>query len=136
MKDLLPTWLLLTGHRALRTLAGTSVRTGPLTTRGETPAVADAGVAADLHLAADVRGDLAAQVALNLEIGLDVVAELYQLLVREVPGALVEIDGRGGQGLDRAGPADPEDVGERDLHPLLAGEVHADETCHVRAYSS
>src|SRR4029450_2526612 len=124
MKDLLPTWLLLTGHRALRTLAGTSVRTGPLTTRGETPAVADAGVAADLDLAADVRGDLAAQVALNLEIGLDVVAELDQLLIREVFGALVQINGGCGQRLDRAGATDPEDVGERDLHPLFAGKIH------------
>src|SRR4029453_8819649 len=130
MKDLLPTWLLLTGHRALRTLAGTSVRTGPLTTHGETPAVADAGVAAHLDLAADVRGDLAAQVALNLEIGLDVVAELDQLLIREGFGALVQINGGWGPRLDRGGATDPEDVGERDPHPLFAGKIHADESSH------
>src|SRR4030095_15862323 len=119
MKDLLPTWLLLTGHRALRTLAGTSVRTGPRPTPGDTPAVADAGVAADLDLAADVGGDLAAQGAFNLEIGLDVVAERDQLLVREVLSALVQVNAGRGERLHGAGPTDPEDVGERDLHPLL-----------------
>ena len=52
--------LLLTGDRALRTLAGTRVGMGPLTVNGQTAAVADALVAADLDLAADVGGDLAA----------------------------------------------------------------------------
>src|SRR3954449_9908365 len=69
---LLPTGLLLASDGALRTLAGTSVRPRPLTAHGETPAVADALVSADLDLAADIGGDLAAQVALNLEIALDV----------------------------------------------------------------
>src|SRR5439155_26863612 len=40
-----------------------------------------------------------------------------------------------GQRFGRAGAADAEDVGERDLHPLVAGEIDADEACHVRAYS-
>ena len=35
----------------------------------------------------------------------------------------------------RAGPADAVDVGERDLHPLVAGEIDADETCHAVAFS-
>ena len=93
---------------------------------GQAPAVADAGVAADLDLAANVRGDLAAKVTFNLEIALDVFAELNQLLVREVLGALVQVNRGSGQCLDGTGATDPVDVGERDLHPLLAGEIHAD----------
>ena len=89
--------------------------------------MADALVAADLDLAADVRGDLAAQVTLNLEIGLDVVAELDQLLVREVLGALVQVNRGSSQCLDGTGTTDAEDVGERDLHPLLAGKIDADD---------
>jgi len=54
--------------------------------------VPDALVATDLDLATDVGGDLAAKVTLNLEIGLDVVAELNQLLFREVLRALVQVD--------------------------------------------
>src|SRR4029453_11985535 len=103
---------------------------GPRAPQGETPAVADAGVAADLHLAADVRGDLAAKVTFNLEIGLDVVAELDQLLVREVLGALVQVNRGRGQGLNGTGATDPVNVGKRDLHPLFAGQIDADESCH------
>src|SRR3954452_22032642 len=126
LKALLPTRLLLTCDRALRTLAGTSVGPRALTPDGEPTAVTDAGVAADLDLASDVRGDLAAQVALYLEIGLDVVAELDQLLVREVLDALVQIDRGGGQRLGCTRATDTEDVSERDLHPLLAGKIDAD----------
>jgi len=53
--------------------------------------VPDAGVAADLDLPADVGGDLAAQVALDLEVGVDVVAQLDDFLVGEVLCALVRL---------------------------------------------
>jgi hypothetical protein len=88
--------------------------------------VADARVAADLHLAADVCGDLAAKVTFNSVIGLDELAQLHDLIVGQVSGALVRVDARCGQGGDRTGAADPEDVRERDLRPLVAGEVDAD----------
>ena len=78
--------LLLAGDGALRALAGARVGLGALTAHGQAPAVPDALVAADLDLAADVGGDLAAQVTLDLVVGLDVVAELDQLLVGEVLG--------------------------------------------------
>ena len=45
-------------------------------------------VGADLDLATDVRGDRAAQVALGLVVGLDVIAEGNELLV----GQLVDTD--------------------------------------------
>ena len=88
--------------------------------------MADAGVAADLDLASDVRGDLTAQVTFNFKVGLDVVAEPDQLLVREVLGALVQVNAGRGERFDSAGATDPEDVGERDLHPLHAGQIDAD----------
>src|SRR5262249_55501087 len=99
---------------------------------GKPATVPDALVAADLHLAPDVRGDLAAQVTLDLEVGFDVVAELDHFLIGQVLGPLAGVDSGRGEGLRRPGPADPEDVGERDLHPLVGGEVAADETCHGR----
>ena len=36
----------------------------------------------------------------------------------------------------RSGPADAEDVGERDLEPLLAGDVDAGNTCHGNSSSA
>ena len=52
-------------------------------------------VAADLDLAADVGLHLAAQVALDLEVALDVVAQLGQLIVGQVLGAQIPVDAGG-----------------------------------------
>src|SRR2546421_3277031 len=90
--------LLLVGHDLLRTLAGTRVGPGPLAAHGKPATVPDALVAADLNLAPDVRGDLAAQVTFDLEVGFDVVAELDDLFVGQVLGPLVRADPGGGKG--------------------------------------
>ena len=70
----------------------------------------DALVAADLHLAPDVRGDLAAQVALDLEIGFDVVAELDDLFVGQVLGPLAGVDTGRRQRFRCTGPADAQEM--------------------------
>jgi hypothetical protein len=93
--------------------------------------VTNALVGADLDLAADVSGDLTSEVTLVLDVRLDVVAELDQVLVREVTDAGVGVDTRGGQRLLGAGATHSEDVGESDLDALLAREVHTDKTCHL-----
>ena len=93
-------------------------------------------VAADLDLSADVGLHLAAQIALDAQVALDVVAESGEILVGQVLRAKVAIDAGGGEDLQGPGAPDPEDVGERDLEPLLAGEVDADKTCHVPCGSS
>ena len=63
------------------------------------------------------------------------VAEGREVLVGQVAGPQVQADARGLQDLLRPGPPDPVDVGERDLHPLVAGEVDAGETCHAAGCS-
>src|SRR5688500_3955582 len=98
--------LLLAGDRALRTLAGAGVGPGALTAHGQALAVPDALVAADLNLAADIRLDLAAQVPFNLEVGLDVVAQLHDLFIGQVTSPLVGVDAGGGQKLDGSGATD------------------------------
>ena len=64
--------------------------------------MAQALVAADLDLAADVRLNLTTQVTLNLVVAVDVGAELDQLLLGEVLDAGVGVDARRLQGLVRA----------------------------------
>src|SRR3954466_12305217 len=130
---LLPSGLLLAGNGLLRPLAGPGVGLGALAVHGQAAAVPDALVAADLDLAADVLRHLAAQVALDLVVGVEPVAQLDQVLVAEVLHADVGRDPGLAQRLLRAGTADAVDVGERDLEPLLAGEVDAGKTCHVWA---
>ncbi|GAA3174566.1 hypothetical protein GCM10020255_065070 [Rhodococcus baikonurensis] len=87
--------LLLAGNGALRTLTGTGVGLGALTTHGQTTTVAQALVAADLDLATDVGLNLAAKVTLDLERLLDVLAELCQVLVREVLAPEIRADAGG-----------------------------------------
>src|ERR1700742_1070693 len=125
--------LLLASHGLLLALAGTGVGLRPLTVHGQAPAVPDPLIAADLDLAPDVRLDFPAQVALDAVGRVDPVAQANQILfgqlvhpgVRADPGRLKRLSG--------PGPADAVNVSERDLHPLIAGEINADEACHVRA---
>src|SRR3954452_17096053 len=123
--------LLLAGDGLARALARARVGAGPLAVHRETPAVAQPLVAPNLHLAADVGGHLAAQVTLDAEVLVDVVAQPQQVLVAEVLDPQVGAHAGRLEGLLGVGLADPVDVGERDLHPLLAGQVDAGQSCHV-----
>jgi hypothetical protein len=60
------------------------VGAGALAVDRQATAVPQALVAADLDLATDVGGDLAAEVTLHPEVLVDVVAQLQQVLVTEV----------------------------------------------------
>src|SRR6185312_770004 len=123
--------LLLTGDGATRALAGTRVGVGALAADREALAVAQTLVAPDLHLAADVGGHFAAEVALRLVVGVDPVAQLEQVVFGQVLDADVRGDPGPGAGSLRPGTADAVDVGQRDLHPLLTGEVDSDEASHL-----
>src|SRR5690606_9937111 len=90
-------------------------------------------VRADLHLAANVRGDLAAQVTLDLVVRLDVVTECDELVVVQLVNAGVGVDAGSGEGLDRTSATDTENVRESDHHALFARQIHSDEACHVLA---
>src|SRR5262249_35663054 len=129
-QPLLLAGLLLAGDGLLRALAGARVGLGALPVHGQPAAVPDALVAADLDLAADVLGDLAAAVALHLVGGLAPAGELRDGVVGYVADPQVRADPGPLERLDGPGPTDAEDVGERDLQSLVAGEVDADDTCH------
>src|SRR5690606_23647689 len=124
--------LLLAGDRALRALAGARVGLGPLTVDGQAATVAQALVAPDLDLAADVSGDLTAQVTLDHVVRFAVVAQLDELLVADLADPLVTGNSGGGQGLLSAGAAHAEDVRQGDFEALLARKVDSHQTCHVQ----
>src|SRR5580692_865678 len=130
---LLLSGLLLAGHRLLLALAGARVGLRPLPVHREPAAMADSLVAADLDLTPDVGLDLAAQVTFDLVGGVDPVAEPDQLLVGQVVHPGIAADPGGLQRLQGPGMADAVDIGERDLEPLVAGEVNARKPSHGRA---
>src|SRR4051812_50002132 len=93
--------------------------------------MAHAPVRADLAEALDRLLALTAQVALDLEIRVDVVAKLRDLAVGEVADLGVTVDGDPLGDLARRRAADAEDVRERDLEPLLTGKIYAGDACHL-----
>ena len=95
----------------------------------------DALVAADLDLALDVLRHIAAQVTFDREVGVDPATDAIDLFLGQVADPSVGIDADFGADLARGRPADAEDVGERDLQPLLAGDVDAGDAGHVRSAS-
>src|ERR1700760_1055496 len=125
--------LLLAGHSLLLALAGARVGLRPLTVHGQSPAVPDSLVAADLDLAPDVGLDFASQVALDAVGRVDPVTPANQVLLGQLVHTGVGADPGGLQRLVGPGTADAINVGERDLHPLIAGKVDADKSCHLRA---
>jgi hypothetical protein len=92
--------------------------------------VAQAAIRADLDEALDVERHLAAQVALDLVAPVDELTQPVDLLFGQVAHPRVRVDVRLRQDLLAGRQTDPEDVGEGDLHPLLAGDVDAGDTCH------
>ena len=95
----------------------------------QTATMAQALVAADLNLAANIGLDLAAQVTLDLVVLVDVILELDQIVFGQILDAHVRVHTGCCKGLRRTSAANAVDVGERNLNPLLAGEVNARETC-------
>jgi hypothetical protein len=93
-------------------------------------AVAQAAVAAEIHEPLDVHRDLAPQVALDLDVLLDGLADPPDLVVRQVLRAGLDLDVRlVADGL-RGRLPDAVDVLEGDLDPLLTGKVDACDASH------
>src|SRR5712691_12020262 len=117
-------------ERPARALARARVGVGALAAHGQVAAMAHPTVGADLHQPLDVHGHVLAQVAFHVAFLVDDLGDAAGFLFREVLHADAGVDAGLAQDLVRAAHADPVDVGQRDLHPLAAGQVHACDTCH------
>ena len=95
--------------------------------------MADTAVRADLTEALDRLLALAAQVALDLEVRVDVVAELRDLFVGEVLDLRVRVEAELRGDLARGRLANPVDVRQPDLEPLLVRKVDSGDACYRSA---
>src|SRR5256714_4427413 len=121
--------LLAAADRLLRALACAGVRLRALAVHGQAAPVADSAVGADLAQTLDRPRALAAEVALDLEVLVDVLAELRDLVVGEVTDLRVRREPEGGGDLPRRGGPDAVDVRQPDLEPLLVRQVHSGDAC-------
>src|SRR6201985_3723212 len=103
----------------LRPLARARVRLRPLAARRQVAPVPQTAVRADLRETLDRVRPLAAQVTLDLEIRVDVVAKLRNLVFGQIAHLRVAREPERVADLLRGGLADPEDVRQPDLEPLL-----------------
>src|SRR5256885_9119680 len=123
--------LLLPRDRLARTLPRARVRARALATDGQTSAVTEAAVAADLLETLDVQRGFAAEVTFDGEAAVDDLADLRDLWLGEVAHADAAVDARLLEDVARARRADAEDVPQRHVDALLARDVDTGDTCHT-----
>src|SRR5258708_5989996 len=104
--------LLPAAHGLLRALARACVRLRPLAVDRQAAAVPQAAVRADLGQALDRLRALAAQVAFDLEVRVDVLTELRDLFLGQVANLRVLREAERSADLARGRLTDAEDVGE------------------------
>src|SRR5690606_18985883 len=85
-----PALFLLAGNRLGRTLAGAGVGVGALTATRQRPAMAEAAIAAKIHQPLDVHRHFAAQVALDLIVAVDRLADRQKLGIGQVGDAPIQ----------------------------------------------
>jgi hypothetical protein len=103
---------------------------GALATNGQRTAVAETTVGLNFDKALDVEGDVLAEIAFDLALGLDDVTDAIERVLVEGAGLGEGINVGGGEDLCRARVADAEDVGESDAYLFVIGYVDSSNTCH------
>nr|GFB99442.1 hypothetical protein [Tanacetum cinerariifolium] len=118
------------GHGLTLALAGARVVLGALTTNGETFAVTEATVAANVHQTLDVELNFRAQYAFGLVLSGDDSADFASLRFGPVLHLFVDIDASFGEDFNRVAPANAENVSQGDFAALVVRDVYPCDTSH------
>src|SRR5712691_3285372 len=122
--------LLAAADGLLRALARARIRLRALAVDRQTTAVTDAAVRADLAETLDCLRALASQVAFDLEVCVDVVAQLRDLLIREVAHLRIGRQPELGADLLCGRLTDAVDVRQPDLEPFLVRKIDSRDSGH------
>jgi hypothetical protein len=96
---------------------------------GQPSAMTQTPVGARVHETPDIRIYLTAQTTFNFVIGLNNGTQLAHLFFGQRMGARVRFNPCLFYNLAGHGLADPVDVGESNLEPLISGQIYACNTC-------
>lgn len=121
---------LLLDNDAARTFASTGVSFGSLAANREAASVAETAIGAEVHEAFDVHAHDAAQVAFDLVLGVDNLADAAGFNFGEVVGTDVTFNIRFLEDFKRAGSSNTVNIGEGDVHAFATWEVDASNTSH------
>src|SRR3990172_1246866 len=119
------------GNGAAGAALGARVGSRALTPHRQSAAVPYAAVAVDLHQPLDVLAHPLAQLPLHHEVPVDVLADTRDLVVGQLPD--LRLGRHRGVGAYLAGDARPdaEDIAQRNIDALIAGDVHSSYTSHA-----
>jgi hypothetical protein len=106
------------------------ISSGPLATHRQSFPMPESPVTADIHQPFDVHLHFGPQSAFNFVVGRDDPTDFRDLIVRQIPNLLVEIDAGFGQNIPRRRVADPVNVGKANLGTLFLGQIDACDTSH------
>jgi hypothetical protein len=90
----------------------------------------NAAIATEVHQTFDRLLLLAPQIAFNLVILIDHLANPNLIVGRQIVALDRGVDVGLGKNLVRGGPPDPEDVGKRDLNALVSRQLDTGYSCH------
>src|SRR3990167_9605954 len=123
--------LLLAGDRLGLALAGAGVGVSALTADRQALAVTQTTIAREVHEALDVHRHFAAKIAFHGVLGVDRFADLKDLCVRKVGHAAGVFNTQLVGDLLGLVCANAMDVGQRDDHALVGGDVDPCNTSHL-----
>src|SRR5579884_2004330 len=122
-------------YRALaRTFARAGVGVRALSALREVAAMAISAIGADFDEPLDVHRNILAQIAFDVALRLNHLADAIDLVFVEVLNLLVGIDLRGSENAGRPRIADAVDISERDVHVLIARKIDACNACHKSSW--
>src|SRR5262245_34396916 len=102
-----------------------------LTVHRKPAAMAQAPVTAEIHQALDIHRDVAAKIAFHDIVAIDDLADLDDLRFGQLTDAPIRWNGDLGANLPGEGIANPMNIRQSHLDPLVGRDVHACDSGHV-----
>ena len=118
-----------------RSFAGARIGVRALSPRRQAAAVAQSTVGLNVDEALDVHRDVLAEIAFDVSLVLDNLADAVYLVFAEILDLLEWVNIRRSEDAQRTRVADPVDVSERDPGLLVAGQIDASNTCHALSFT-
>src|SRR5262245_7244771 len=128
--------LLDTDRLPAASTAGARVGTRALPAHGQTLAMSQATITADVHQPLDVQLDLAAQIAFDAIFALHDLADAPDLLLGQVAHSDVRVDVGFFENVKPIRAADTKDIGDRNLDFLVTRDLNPSNTCHTALFLS